>query len=187
MKQFPSNHLALDQALANSGVAFYDPINNGEKIFVDCIKTNSKATVGDRLLTIETHLRNLLAKLGYPKVYYEYVYSGKFTPYESIKVLGLLEKIIADNQLESDCYRSSAKEKKSWRALLGVSNRKKDLQEKLGLINKVNHNISDAIGILGAGLITDGIISLDDFYKLEIVNANRRNFLQCSNDVREVS
>ena len=178
-----SSFIGIDQALANSGLALYS--EQDQSIFVSCLRTNSKDQVGDRLSQIETYLKDLIEILDKPKIFYEYVYSGKFVPYESIKVLGLVEKIIAEYKLSSECFRSNAKEKGSWRSILEVSNQKKDLQTKLNLQGKFNHNISDAIGILGAGLVTDGIISLESIYKLEIKNlthvkqGSSKSVLQC--------
>jgi len=159
--------IAFDQALACSGVAVY----SDSKIVASQIRTNTKEDIGARLLYLESYIITTFSI--YPKkVFYEYVYPGSYTPFESIKVLGLLEKIISQNKLPSRCFRSSSKEKRSgnsWRGLLSLSSDKKDLQAKLGLVGKANHNICDAIGILGAGLLEEGIISIpNDLYHIPV-------------------
>ena len=160
-----SNVVGIDQAIAQTGVAIYTPCREGE-VFIDCFKTSSKDNVGTRLYQLETYLETLILKLDSPIICYEYVYCKRFVPYTSLKVLGIVEKLIAEYNLESYCFRSQAREEGSWRNILNLTSSKKDLQNKLGL--KYNHNITDAIGILGSGLIKSDRISLDDFFKLKV-------------------
>ena len=57
-----------------------------------------------------------------------------------------------------------------------MSSDKKDLQAKLGLAGKANHNISDAIGILGAGLLhRDVLADPEQLFDAPIIIPNGRN------------
>lgn len=163
-------YIAFDQALACSGLAIYSEASRS--IIASQIQTSREKDIGTRLLDLEDYWNNIFDILNPKGVFYEYVYSGVNTPFESIKVLGILEKVIAQKELSSQCFRSSAKEKKSgksWRGLLALGSDKKELQAKLRLDGKANHNICDAIGILGAGLLSQGIISLpNDLYQIPI-------------------
>lgn len=161
-------YIAFDQALACSGVAIY----KDGFILASQIKTNTKEPIGFRLSHLEAYWINIFDLLDPEKVFYEYVYANSTTPFESIKVLGLLEKTIAQRNIASLCLRSSSREKKSgnsWRGLLGLGSNKKELQAKLKLEGKANHNICDAIGILGAGLLYNKVIAFpDDLYKIPV-------------------
>jgi hypothetical protein len=160
-----SNYVAFDQALSNTGVA----VSIDNQLIATCLSTDSKESTGDRMLRIERFVSYCFKNLCPEKIFYEYVHpgNGKGTPYESIKVLGLFEKIIADFRLPSRCFRSKAKEKNSWRSIIETSSKKSDLQDKLGLRGKANNNITDALGILGAGLIIQNeVASPSEFYKL---------------------
>lgn len=173
-KSFPSDNLYIgfDQSLADTGIALY----RQGKILIANLRTDRSRTTGERLLDIESHVEPLLS-LQPTAVFYEYA----FRVNESIKIWGLFEKMLAQVGCSTICFRTQAKENGSWRKRIGVSSRKRELQDKLGLSKhssrgiQANNNASDAVGILAAGLLAYRVFqSFDEICQLPIIKSHVR-------------
>ena len=154
--------LALDQALANTGVVLY---SNNKIETITTLKTKKEDELEERIIKLYKDLETLIDENNVELVFLEKVYTPRGLP-TSWHLLLQVEAVLKVNfrmkQVATCSISSGSRQKDSWKRMLNVTGDKKEMLKLCRqYIPKINEHEADALGILLAGLILKGDIPRD--------------------------
>lgn len=172
-------YVGLDQALLNTGIAMCQPHN--KELVVRTLVTDSQCSSYERLFEIEREIDWVTSIQSPNHVWLE----RAFTNFQSARRKTALALMAVDTTICNLLYRknipfthldSQPRVKKGWPRTLEIAGAKDPMQQYLRLMGyktKFNSHEADAIGIVWAGLIQNGIILHSDLDSFKIIKAEK--------------